>query len=364
MSSGAPIFRLSPPEKGLTDDAGADGGGTQARLDTDLSEYNPVRHNRKPFCTSTGFREELVENHAVHLVLESPQELAQRLGLKFKDLLLLSRALTHRSYLNEHPEALEDNERLEFLGDAVLDFVVGAWLYNQFPEMPEGDLTRLRSALVYTDQLASFARDIRLGNAMRLGRVMAQLMPEDAEVHGLVALMELQASRLGARSGPGGEPVLLLDQNRGRWDRLLVQRGQAALARAEELGGALGPYALQAAIAACHARARTAGETDWVRIAALYDALAQLAPSPVVELNRAVAVSMAFGPDAALEIVDRLTQEPALKDYHLLPSVRGDLLLKLGRRAEARTEMERAASMTQNERERTLLLRRAAAAAE
>ena len=211
---------------------------------------------------------------------------------------------------------------------------------------------------------ADWIRPLLCEEALRLGRILAELAPREPEVHGLVALMEIQTSRLGVRVAPDGEPILLLDQNRGRWDQLLIHRGLAALERAQALGGALGPYALQAAIAACHARARTAGETDWVRIAALYDALAQLAPSPVVELNRAVAVSMAFGPDAALEIVDRLTQEPALKDYHLLPSVRGDLLLKLGRRAEARTEMERAASMTQNERERTLLLRRAAAAAE
>jgi RNA polymerase sigma-70 factor (ECF subfamily) len=197
-------------------------------------------------------------------------------------------------------------------------------------------------------------------DALRLGRILAALAPNEPEVHGLVALMEIQASRLRARTGPSGEPVLLLDQDRGRWDQLLIRRGLAALARAEALGGALGPYALQAAIAACHARARTAEETDWVRIAALYDALSQLAPSPVVELNRAVAVSMAFGPAAGLELVDQLTGEPSLKGYHLLPSVRGDLLFKLGRRAEARAEFERAASLTQNARERQLLLSRAA----
>src|SRR5512142_1322919 len=163
-------------------------------------------------------------------------------------------------------------------------------------------------------------------DALRLGRILAGLAPEEPEVHGLVALMELQASRLAARSGPGGEPILLLDQNRGRWDRLLIQRGLAALSRAETAGGALGPYALQAAIAACHARARTAEETDWPRIAALYDALAQLAPSPVVELNRAVALAMAFGPEVGLELADALAAEPALESYHLLPSVRGDLL--------------------------------------
>jgi len=195
--------------------------------------------------------------------------------------------------------------------------------------------------------------------ALRLGRILAELIPREPEVHGLVALMEIQASRLGARVGPSGEPVLLLDQNRGRWDQLLIRRGVAALARAEGLGGALGPYALQAAIAACHARARTAAETDWPRIAALYDALAQLAPSPVVELNRAVAVAMAFGPAAGLELVDALSAEPSLQGYHLLWSVRGDLLAKLGRADEARVEFERAASLTRNARERDLLLGRA-----
>jgi RNA polymerase sigma factor (sigma-70 family) len=195
--------------------------------------------------------------------------------------------------------------------------------------------------------------------ALRLGRVLAELTPEEPEVHGLVALMEIQASRLRARVGPAGEPVLLLDQNRARWDWLLIRRGLAALERAEKLGGALGPYALQAAIAACHARARSPEETDWERIAALYDALAQLAPSPVVELNRAVAVAMAFGPEAGLELVDALAEEPSLKAYHLLPSVRGDLLAKLGRSEEARAEFERAAALTRNARERELLLERA-----
>jgi len=198
-------------------------------------------------------------------------------------------------------------------------------------------------------------------DALRLGRILAELAPREPEVHGLVALMEIQASRLGARTGPSGEPILLLDQNRARWDQLLIRRGLAALARAERLGGAMGPYAYQAAIAACHARARTAAETDWERIAALYAALAQLTPSPIVELNRAVALGMAFGPAAGLEIVDKLTAEPSLKEYHLLPSVRGDLLAKLGRFDEARAENERAASLTRNARERELLLERAAA---
>jgi RNA polymerase sigma factor (sigma-70 family) len=197
--------------------------------------------------------------------------------------------------------------------------------------------------------------------ALRLGRIVAELVPGEAEVHGLVALMEIQASRTAARVGASGEPVLLLEQNRARWDQLLIRRGLAALARAESLGGALGPYALQAAIAACHGRARTAGETDWARIAALYDALAELAPSPIVELNRAVALSMAFGPAAGLEVVDALLDEPALKGYHLLPTVRGDLLFKLGRRDEARREFDRAAALTRNTRERALLLARARA---
>ena len=197
--------------------------------------------------------------------------------------------------------------------------------------------------------------------ALRLGRILAELAPEEPEVHGIVALLEIQASRAAARIGPSGEPILLLDQDRSRWDHLLVRRGLAALARAEQLGGRLGPYALQAAIAACHARSRTAGETDWARIAALYDALAQIAPSPVVELNRAVAVAMAFSPAEGLALVDALVSEPALEHYHLLPAVRGDLLVKLGRLDEARVEFERAASLTRNAREKKLLLDRAAA---
>jgi RNA polymerase sigma-70 factor, ECF subfamily len=199
--------------------------------------------------------------------------------------------------------------------------------------------------------------------ALRLGRILAGLAPAEPEVHGLVALMELQASRLGARTGPSGEPILLLDQDRGRWDQVLVRRGLAALERAEALGGDPGPYTLQAAIAACHARARTGADTDWDRIASLYGALALLTQSPVVELNRAVAVGMASGPAAGLELVDALTAEPSLARYHLLPSVRGDLLVKLGRGAEAAAEFERAASLTANRRERELLLDRAAACA-
>ncbi len=195
--------------------------------------------------------------------------------------------------------------------------------------------------------------------ALRLGRILAELAPQEPEVHGLVALMEIQASRSRARLGPTGEPILLLDQNRGQWDHLLIHRGLAALDRAQRLGGAPGWYAIQAAIAACHARAKTAEATDWPRIVTLYEALARLAPSPIVELNRAVAVSMASGPAAGLAIVDRLVDEPALASYHLLPSVRGDLLFKLERFSEAQVEFERAASLTRNARERGLMLNRA-----
>jgi predicted RNA polymerase sigma factor len=200
--------------------------------------------------------------------------------------------------------------------------------------------------------------------ALRLGRIVAELVPTESEAHGLVALMEIQASRTHARIDAQGRPVLLLAQDRSRWDPLLIRRGLAALDRAASFGGPLGAYALQAALAACHARARTAEATDWAQIVALYDALAQVAPSPVVELNRAVAVSMAFGPAAALEIVDALAGEPRLTHYHWLPSVRGDLLARLGRQDEARAEFERAAAMTRNARERELLLGRAAEAAQ
>src|SRR3989449_257995 len=242
-------------------------------------------------------------------------------------------------------------------------------------EVPRGDelAARLSSVLgvlylVFNEGYSATAGDDWMRpalceEALRLGRILAELAPKEPEVHGLVALMEIQASRSGARVGPSGEPILLLDQNRARWDHILIHRGLAALERAEQLGGALGPYALQAAIAACHAGARTPAETDWARIAALYDALAQLTPSPVVELNRAVAVGMAFGPAAGLELVDTLTSAPSLRSYHLLPSVRGDLLRRLGRFDEARAEFERAAALTRNARERELLLERAAACA-
>ncbi|MEU8248420.1 RNA polymerase sigma factor [Nonomuraea sp. NPDC048916] len=240
-------------------------------------------------------------------------------------------------------------------------------------EVPQGEelAGRLSSALeviylIFNEGYSATAGDDWMrpalcDDALRLGRVLAGLMPRQAEVHGLVALMEIQASRARARVGPSGEPILLMEQNRARWDRLLIGRGLAALERAEELAGARGPYTLQAAIAACHARALTPEETDWARITALYDELARLARSPVVELNRAVALAMAYGPAAGLELVDQIVDEPSLKGYHLLPSVRGDLLARLGRRAEARAEFERAASLTRNERERRLLLDRAEA---
>ena len=240
-------------------------------------------------------------------------------------------------------------------------------------EVPRGEqlAARLSSVLgviylIFNEGYAATAGDdwtrpALCEDALRLGRILAELSPEEPEVHGLVSLMEIQASRLRARVGPTGEPILLLDQDRGRWDQLLVRRGLAALERADALGGVQGPYAVQAAIAACHARARTAAETDWARIAALYETLVRISPSPVVELNRAVAVGMAFGPAAGLEIADALIGERSLEQYHLLPAVRADFLIKLRRLDEARLELERAASLTQNARERKLLLERAAA---
>jgi len=240
-------------------------------------------------------------------------------------------------------------------------------------EVPRGDdmAARLESVLeviylIFNEGYAATAgedwiRPQLCEEALRLGRILAGLAPAEPEVHGLAALMEIQASRLTARLGPAGEPILLADQDRARWDHLLIRRGLAALARAESLGEPPGPYVLQASIAACHARARTADDTDWARIAALYAALMRIAPSPVVELNRAVAVSMADGPEAGLALLDPLRGDAALAGYHLLPAVRGDLLARLGRREEARAEFERAASMTRNERERRLLLDRAAA---
>jgi len=243
-------------------------------------------------------------------------------------------------------------------------------------EVPRGDELRDRLAavlrvvyLVFNEGYAAttggdWMRPALCAEAQRLGRVLAGLMPAEAEVHGLVALMEIHASRAGARTGPGGEPILLLEQDRGRWDRLLIGLGLKALQRAERLGGAKGPYALQAAIAACHARAARAEDTDWARIAALYAALVDVVRSPVVELNRAVAVSMSEGPGVALDIVDSLVDEPSMRDYHLLPSVQGDLLFRLGRFSEAREAFLRAAAMTRNEREQALLTSRAAACTE
>jgi RNA polymerase sigma factor (sigma-70 family) len=241
-------------------------------------------------------------------------------------------------------------------------------------EVPQGDelAARLSSVLevvylIFNEGYSATAGDDWMRpalceDALRLGRVLARLAPREPEAHGLVALMEIQASRAGARTGPGGEPILLADQNRARWDQLLIRRGLAALERAEALiHGRPGPYALQAAIAACHARARRFSDTDWERIARLYERLAEATPSPVVELNRAVALSMAFGPEAGLALLDQLLAFPSLRSYHLLPSVRGDLLVKLGRPAEARLEFERAAALTRNKREQTLLLDRAAA---
>jgi RNA polymerase sigma factor (sigma-70 family) len=240
----------------------------------------------------------------------------------------------------EVPAAADLNERLA----AVLEVIY--LIFNEGYSASTGD---------------NWMRPALCEDALRLGRVLAGLIPNESEVHGLVALMELQASRTRARLSPSGEPVLLLEQNRALWDRLLIQRGLTALARAERVGQALGPYALQAAIAACHARARTADQTEWTQIAALYDGLSQLEPSPVVELNRAMALAMAYGPSAGLQVVDELKAEPSLKGYYLLPNVRGDLLLRLGRLQEASAEFKRAASLTRNARQRQVLLDRAAA---
>ncbi len=250
------------------------------------------------------------------------------------------KALADNAVQFEAPDGEDRDERLSSVMDVLY------LVFNEGYSATQGD---------------DWMRPALCDEALRLGRMLAELAPADPEVHGLVALMEIQASRVHARTGPGGEPVLLLDQDRGRWDQLLIRRGLAALARAEVLGVDRGPRVLQAAIAACHARARTAADTDWVKIAALYSVLASVDPSPIVELNRAVAMGMAFGPAAGLELVDALVGEPALAQYHHLPSVRADLLAKLGRHAEARQELERAAALTQNAREKALLLKRAAA---
>jgi RNA polymerase sigma factor (sigma-70 family) len=286
----------------------------------------------------------------------------QRLALTLRLLGGLSTAEIARAFLVPEPTMAQRIVRAKrTLSEAQVPF-----------EVPRGAELRGRMAsvleviyLIFNEGYAATAGDDLMRpalceDAQRLGRVLAGLAPEEPEVHGLLALMEIQASRSGARVDARGAPILLMEQDRARWNQLLIRRGLQALRRAEQLGGALGPYALQAAIAACHARARTAAETDWARIATLYRALGQVTPSPVIELNRAVAVSMASGPAAGLELADALLREPALRNYHLLPAVRGDLLFKLGRREEARGEFERAASLTRNERERVLMLGRAA----
>lgn len=249
------------------------------------------------------------------------------------------RTLSSRKVPFEVPEGEELQERLS----AVLEVIY--LMFNEGYSATTGD---------------HWLRPLLCQEALRLGRVLAEIAPEEPEVHGLVALMEIQSSRFKTRVSASGEPVLLMDQNRAQWDRLLIRRGLAALERCRKLGRPLGPYALQAAISACHAQAPAAADTDWARIAALYEALSRVAPSPIVELNRAVAISMAFGPAFGLQLVDELMREPALTEYHLLPSVRGDLLAKLGRMDEARSEFERAAAMTRNSREQQLLLKRAA----
>ncbi|MBX3674386.1 MAG: RNA polymerase sigma factor [Burkholderiales bacterium] len=294
---------------------------------------------------------------ACHPVL-SPEA---RVALTLKLVGGLTTAEIARAYLAQEPAIAQRLVRAKrTLAEARVPF-----------EVPRGAELEARLAsvlevvyLIFNEGFAATAgedwtRPALCEEALRLGRVLAGLMPQEREVHGLVALMEIQASRLPARVGPDGAPVLLMDQDRSRWDPLLIRRGLAALERAESLGGALGPYTLQAAIASCHARARVASATDWARIAALYDALAQVMPSPVVELNRAVAVGMAFGPAAGLEIADSLLEEPAMQGYHLLPSVRADLLAKLGRVEEARAEWKRAAGLAGNAREKALLMARA-----
>jgi RNA polymerase sigma factor (sigma-70 family) len=273
----------------------------------------------------------LTTDEIAHAFLVPEPTIAQRI-------VRAKRTLTEAHVAFEVPTGAELAERLS----AVLEVIY--LIFNEGYSASAGD---------------DWTRPALCEDALRLGRVLAELMPGESEAHGLVALMEIQASRLRARISPSGEPVLLLDQNRALWNQLLIRRGLAALARAEQIGGTRGPYALQASIAACHARARTAEETDWAHIAALYDALAELNPSPVVELNRAMAVAMAYGPSAGLEVVDALADEPSLRSYYLLPNVRGELLVRLGRMAEARAEFERAASLTHNERQRQLLRERA-----
>jgi RNA polymerase sigma factor (sigma-70 family) len=275
----------------------------------------------------------LTTDEIAHAFLVTEPTIAQRI-------VRAKRTLTDAHVPFEVPAGPELGERLA----AVLEVIY--LIFNEGYSASAGD---------------DWTRPALCEDALRLGRVLAELMPGESEVHGLVALMEIQASRLGARVSPSGEPVLLLDQNRALWNQLLIRRGLAALARAERIGASLGPYALQAAIAACHARARTADETSWTDIAALYDALARLTPSPVVELNRAMAVAMAYGPAAGLEVVDQVAGEPSLRSYYLLPNVRGELLARLERFAEAKAEFERAATLTHNQRQREVLLGRARA---
>jgi len=275
----------------------------------------------------------LTTDEIAHAFLVPEATIAQRI-------VRAKRTLTEANVPFEVPQADELQERLA----AVLEVIY--LIFNEGYSASAGD---------------DWTRPALCEDALRLGRVLAELMPEEAEVHGLVSLMEIQASRLRARIGPSGEPVLLMDQNRAVWDQLLIRRGLTALDRAATLGAALGPYGLQAAIAACHARARSASETNWTQIAALYDALSQATPSPVVELNRAMAVAMAYGPSAGLDIVDELMEEPSLRSYYVLPNVRGDLLYRLGRFPEAKAEFDRAAALAHNARQRQMLLDRAAA---
>jgi len=330
-----------------------------------------------------------------HQLIGRELELQQELGIPEPDVDDMGDDLLRLIFISCHPVLSKEARialTLRLLGGLTTDEIARAFLIPeatvaqrivrakrtlseaQVPfEVPQGSerIARLSSVLeviylIFNEGYSAtsggdWMRPALCEDALRLGRILAELMPQEAEVHGLVALMEIQASRSRARVGTAGEPIPLLEQNRGRWDQLLIHRGFAALLRAESLSTPLGPYRLQAVIAACHAQARNPEDTQWERIAALYDALVQLAPSPIVELNRAVAVSMAFGPAAGLEIVDTLTSEPSLKSYHLLPSVRGDLLSKLGRFNEACVEFKNAATLTRNTRERELLLERAAA---
>jgi RNA polymerase sigma factor (sigma-70 family) len=367
------------PESGVPDNPGAWLMATAKNRAIDLARRGKRFEDR---------REQLVHEAGVRLAMDSAEQEAVAGGLS-DDLLGLVFACCNPLLSAEARVALT----LRLLGGLTTEEIARAFLVSEATvaqrivrakrtlkevdvplEAPQGgELDERLPAvlgviyLIFNEGYAAtsgerWMRQDLCEEALRLGRVLVGLAPKQAEAHGLVALMEIQASRTAARTGPQGEPVLLLDQDRARWDPLLVRRGLAALRRAEALAhGAFGPYTVQAAIAACHARARTAEETDWRRIAALYDALAQLTPSPVVELNRAVAVAMAFGPQVGLELVDRLAAEGSLKDYHLLQSVRGDLLEKLGRLDEARAEFERAAAMTENERERELLRARALA---